>query len=89
MKAIKFNINHSVKVKVTEYGYQVWLNHINRFCEFSPQIEKIELEHLHEKEDEDGYVTFQLWVLMETFGAHMSMGFKNVIETDIIFLPEE
>lgn len=85
---ITFNLNHSVKVKVTEYGYQVWKDHQNRFCEFSAQIEKTELVHLKEKEDKDGYVTFQLWVLMETFGSHMSMGFKNVIEPNIILLPE-
>lgn len=85
---INFNLNWSVKVKVTELGYKQWLDHENRFCEFSAQIEEKELKHLKEREDEDGYVTFQLWVLMEIFGRHMGMGFKNPIDTNIILLPE-
>jgi len=88
MKEINFNLNWEVKVKVTELGYKQWLDHENRFCEFSAQIEEKELKHLKEKEDKDGYVTFQLWELMEIFGHHMRMGFSNPIDTNIILLPE-
>jgi len=88
MKEINFNLNWEVKVKVTESGYKQWLDHENRFCEFSAQIEEKELKHLKEKEDGDGYVTFQLWELMEIFGHHMGIGFNNPIDTNIILLPE-
>jgi hypothetical protein len=31
MEQVKFNINHNVKVKVTEYGYEKWLEHENKY----------------------------------------------------------
>jgi hypothetical protein len=85
---IQFNINDKVKVKVTECGYKYWLDYENQFCEYLPSIQKMELKHLKEKEDTDGYVTFQLWVLMEIFGRHMKGGFDNPVGTNIILLPE-
>ena len=45
MEQIKFNINHSVKVKVTEYGYEVWLTHENKFVQFSGTIKPVLLKN--------------------------------------------
>jgi len=89
MEQIKFNINHSVKVKVTEYGYEVWLAHENKFVHFSGTIKPVTIEELKAKQDEDGYTKFQLWDMMSIFGSKMQMGFKNPIDTNIILLPEK
>lgn len=89
MEQIKFNINHSVKVKVTEYGYEVWLAHENKFVQFSGTIKSVTIEELKAKQDEDGYTKFQLWDMMSIFGPKMTMGFENPIDTNIILLPEK
>lgn len=89
MEQIKFNINHSVKVKVTEYGYEVWLTHENKFVQFSGTIKTVTIEELKAKQDEDGYTKFQLWDMMSIFGPKMTMGFENLIDTNIILLPEK
>ena len=89
MEQVKFNINHDVKVKVTDYGYEKWLEHENRFVQFSGTIKPTTLEELKSKADEDGYTKFQMWDMMSIFGSKMTMGFKNPIETNIILLPEK
>ena len=62
MERIKFNINHDVKVKVTEYGYEVWLAHENKFVHFSGTIKPVTIEELKTRQDEDGYTEFQMWI---------------------------
>ena len=89
MEQIKFNINHSVKVKVTEYGYEVWLAHQNKFVHFSGTIKSVTIEELKAKQGEEGYTKFQLWDIMSIFVAKMTMGFENPIDTNIILLPEK
>lgn len=41
------------------------------------------------KEDDDGYTTWQLWVLMNEFGEHMIIGLDVPFETNIILIPED
>jgi hypothetical protein len=88
MKEIKFNINHQVKVKVTDYGYEAWLEHENRFVMYSSTYPITTIEELKAKVDTDGYTTFQMWDMMAIFGPKMSMGFKIPIDTNVILLPE-
>ena len=79
-----FNINHEVKVRVTEKGYQVWLEHSNQFVKYSSSAKSTTLEELKSKEDEGGWVEFQMWDMMNIFGRHMVMGFDNVIDPNIL-----
>lgn len=58
---MKFNINHYVRVKLTDYGKEI--------------LKKNDLEFLH-KPDEDGFSKWQLWVLMETFGKYTHLGYE-------------
>jgi hypothetical protein len=63
----EFNINSNVKVKLTDTGRRI----------------------LHEKgrsriqEDAEGYSTWQLWGLMNTFGEHIRIGCEPPFETTI------
>lgn len=80
----KFNINDYVKVKLNDLGISILkakrdeLNktiHANGgkvFGEFELKV------------DEEGYVKFPLWELMNTFGDVMVMGLEVPFETDII-----
>lgn len=87
MIEIKYNINHHVKVKITKYGYEKWLEYLNQFSdEFPGTFKRTTLEELKTKEDNDGWVKFQMWDMMSIFGQYMQVGFKNPIDTNIIIL---
>ena len=71
----KFNVNHYVKVKLTEYGKDVF----KRKSYFKLK-----------KEDEDGYTEFQLWDFMSIFGSEMRITLQNMpFDTNIIFVGAE
>lgn len=82
---MKLNVNEKVKVRLTDIGINILRsNHdelkktFNRLGDFkAPTV------------DADGYSSFQLWVLMQTFGPHMGLGFNVPFETDIIIENED
>lgn len=85
----KMNINEHVKVKLTEYGIKILKA---RHDELNKRIWERGGRGLGEftiKKDEEGYTTFQLWSLMNTFGDVLTMGFEIPFETDIIFTKGE
>ena len=82
MQEIKFNINHHVKVKLTGYGLDILRKHHESLAKQFPEVFG---EFKEPKKDEDGYVRFQMWCLMERFGPYIHMGCKEQpFETNII-----
>lgn len=83
MAFIKHNLNYGVKVKLTKYGKNIlW----KRLAELNEKIVSAGGEAMPGpafKVDEDGYYQTQMWILMETFGSHMGLGFANPFELDI------
>jgi hypothetical protein len=80
----KVNVNEQVKVKLTGLGLSIITN---RRRELNQMIESRGGKGLGEfqlKTDDEGYTTFQLWDLMQTFGSVLTMGFEIPFETDII-----
>ena len=67
---VKINVNDIIKVKLTEKGERI--------------LERMGLEYLHEP-DEDGWSSWQIWVLMETFGNHVGMSSQVPFETGMIY----
>jgi hypothetical protein len=73
-----FNINDTVKVKLTEDGKETLINHHRRL---KANIERhtnipeptVDLDKLL-KTDEEGYQSFQIWNLMNIFGSETRMG---------------
>jgi hypothetical protein len=59
------NINNKVKVKLTQAGLKAATD--------------AGYQHMAQKEDEEGYSSFQLWVLMSIFGPHMYNGMPEVM----------
>lgn len=57
---VPFNVNHKVRVKLTDYGKELIAND-----PYGPYPYTV---------DEDGWTEFQLWVLMELFGSHLHCG---------------
>jgi hypothetical protein len=64
-----FNLNDEVRFKPTEKGMALY----SEF--YGGPVNWL-------KVDDEGRVTDQLWHVMQIFGPHISLGFKNPIETD-------
>lgn len=75
----KFNINDTVKVKLTEHGKKIhredWDSVFGNNSNFT---------YTPPREDENGYSSWQMWELMRWFGNHCRIGFDNPFETDIL-----
>jgi len=70
---MEFNINESVKVRLTKLGRKI----INE-DEYA----------IIPSEDEEGWSEWQLWVLMQTFGPHMGNGMRIPFYTTI-WIPDD
>mgnify|MGYP003523234749 CR=1 FL=1 len=92
MKEVKFNINGSVKVQLTEFGRKIvnescgelqrWYDD-NRALHNGP-----ELKFEPPKEDKDGWSEWQFWKLMKTFGSHLDgltgeVPFQTIIKLNV------
>ena len=64
------NMNGYVKIKLLPKGLEIMRDQ---------GLRPTDLE-----EDENGFVKFQLWEVMNTFGAHCFQGCELPFETDII-----
>ena len=74
---IRINLNESIKVKLTDWGKEIYYHQYDR----TNQIAGKEIcKPKFPKEDENGYTEFQLWCFMELYGEHMGMTLPNVIE---------
>jgi hypothetical protein len=76
---MKFNINNTVRVKLTTEGIKrLKENHNEVFKDYKGKYPF----HLPEI-DKDGYTEFQLWNLMSEFGQYIHMGGSLLFETEI------
>ena len=75
----EFNINKTVWAKVTKVGHELHKQDHARLLGSVTEYTPI-------KEDADGWSEWQLWCLMQAFGAHLHIGMSNPIETTIMFL---
>ena len=76
-KSIRINLNESIKVKLTDWGKEIYYHQYDK----TNQIAGREIcKPRFPKEDENGYTEFQLWHFMELYGKHMEMTLPNVIE---------
>lgn len=84
---MKFNINETVRVRLTDKGKQILRRDFDALHAKYPTIfDEFNLP----SEDSDGFSQWALWHLMETFGAHVYLGADLPFETDIeIPVPED
>jgi hypothetical protein len=76
-----FNINNTVKVRLTKFGKEL---HKKEWEDFWGSGRLDEYPYTPPREDENGYVEFQMWRLMESFGNYMGMGCELPFETIIL-----
>lgn len=82
-ETIRFNLNHHVRVRLTDFGRA---EHQRQWQDIA---ELTSLPYTPPKEDAEGWSEWQLWSLMKTFGPCIYMGMPKVpFETDIELLPE-
>ena len=86
---MEFNINHYVKVKLTERGRKILKEQHEEFVRASPGISENMKIYKPQKEDDEGWSTWQMWDLMSTLGQHWYMGSIPPFETVIIIDQEE
>lgn len=83
-KWLALNINHNVRVKLTDCGREI---HRQNFAQFLATFPKFPYAYRQPEEDADGWSTWQLWNLMQEFGDHLHMGtslpFDTTIELDV------
>jgi hypothetical protein len=78
----QFNINATVKVRLTKFGKEL---HKKQWEDFWSSWNRLEDFHYNPlKTDPDGYVEFQMWNLMETFGNHIRLCKEPAFETVIL-----
>lgn len=80
------NINDKIKVKLTDHGFAIWKDHEDEVWSLYPQLGKYvkSIDGYREKQDTEGYVTFQLWDFMHIFGPHCYMGSKPFLVDGLI-----
>lgn len=76
MEKVNININDNVKLRLTEYGRTIHKDH------FSGRLGSNAYEQYY-CPDDDGYVTMQLWEVMQVFGSHLHLGNEMPFETNI------
>lgn len=80
----KFNINHMVKVKLTNYGEKILDTHLKMYEKYMP-LKYVDVY----KTDELGYKIFQLWDLMNIFGVYICPGAPICFENNEIIFNEK
>ena len=86
-KEIRINLNEEVKVKLTDYGKEIYYH---QFDFVNKRAGREVLEPQFPKEDESGYTKFQLWDFISLYGEHIGVGKKPVIKPlEIVFRKEE
>jgi hypothetical protein len=78
----QFNINSTVKVKLTEYGKQMLERDHIEFWGARGQLDKFPYEP--PETDADGYTEFQLWSLMYYLGKYCNIGCAMPFDTVIL-----
>ena len=82
----KLNLNSIIKVKLTNYGKEVFYHQYDELNEF---FGKKYLKPEFPDVDSEGYSEFQLWDFMYVYGKCMTMGAPNVIEPLNIYINDD
>lgn len=75
---MKFNINHIVRVRLTDLGRKLMIKNHNAL--FGNRAHLVEVRSPSEI---DGWSELQLWYLMAEFGQHLNNGCDLPFETEI------
>ena len=77
---MRFNVNDTVRVKLTPTGKDILRKKFESAHEKMPQVFK---EFTLPKEDKHGFSQWQMWSLFADFGEYIGPGFEPPFETEI------
>lgn len=84
---MNFNINNNIKVKLTEHGKNILKKQHEELYQYSCASNY--RQYVPITEDENGFSTWQMWSLFETFKEHIHLSaYPLPFETEII-IPAE
>lgn len=90
MTELDFNVNNEVRVRLTPLGRKIHKEKHEAlgaaFGKVAHEAIQKEFKYVAPEEDADGWSTWQLWQLMNTFGDHCWNGCEPPFET-IIKIP--
>ena len=77
----ELNINNEILVRLHDAGYEHWKKKDDSVM---PKEHQHTLDYYKSKADENGYVKFQAWVFIQTFGDAIEFGFRSVFDNNIL-----
>lgn len=80
---VKFNINDIVKVKLNDNSKDILKERYKKLRTVVNNNDGILDDHKPRKEDENGYVKFQLWELLDIFGDRVYLSGQLPFESEI------
>ena len=84
----KLNLNHSVKVKLTDHGKDIYYHQYDFLIEAMKARGINSITPSYPPVDKDGFSSMQLWCFIELYGPHIGMCKPNVIEDLYIYIDE-
>ena len=85
---VKFNLNYSVFVKLTNEGYEYWKKKNDNIFSQVPKWVK-EVNYYKNKADKNGFIKFQMWEFMQIFGDSIGLGYQPKFLIDVFFYESE
>ena len=83
-----FNVNNKVRVRITEFGFEILRKERDKLQRLFPHVDW-SFPHTDFTDVGNGWYETQMWQLMQTFGPHITMGFKVPFETNVLISIEE
>ena len=84
----KLNLNHHIKVKLTDLGKDIYYHQYDGLIEIMAARGVRTITPSYPTVDKDGYSTMQLWCFIELYGPHIGMCKPNVIEDLCIYIKD-
>ena len=84
----KFNLNDYIKVKLTDYGKDIYFHKLDVLITEYPLL-RDQLKPCFPETDENGFTEFQMWEFIQLYGPYIYLGAENVIEDIEIYIDEK
>ena len=84
----QLNLNSIIKVKLTDYGKDIFYHQYDELNIFIVGRGGKEIEPRYPDVDENGYSKFQLWDFMNIYGKYMKLAAPEVINPLCICIDE-
>lgn len=83
-KYSSFNLNHNIRVRLTDLGYQRLADASKYLASQVPDLDILDVEYFKGQADKDGYTTFQMWEFMKQFGEVTGLCKPEYYHLDIL-----